>query len=100
MKKRMIIVGLASLGILAGCSSEKQGPEGTQSVKWYVEHAPQMRKELAWCDNQAARKQRDGCKNANAALNKNAMNSALGGEGLTGHGHGKTPAQIFDNYHP
>ncbi len=93
MKKGIFVIGVVSMSMLSGCSAN-QGPEGIHNVKWYIKHAPQMRKELSWCDNQAARKGLDACKNANAASNEDVMRSALGGGPLVSKG--PTPTQLFN----
>lgn len=100
MKRNIFLLSLVALAMLSGCSIEHQGPEGVRNVKWYVSHAAQMRKQLAWCGNQSDRSQLASCKNADAAMNENEARASLGGSVTIGKGGGQTPSQLFNNYHP
>ncbi len=70
-KKSTILLLSLVVALLAGCSSQNEGPYGGHKVDWYLKHTKEDKAEMKWCGNDARRmKTINSCMNANAAEQK------------------------------
>lgn len=67
---KLVTAFLCGVAVL-GCSKLSD----THPVSWYVAHAGEMQSKVAWCLNDADRRQSSDCQNAEEAKRRSLMGS-------------------------